>query len=649
MSTLPIEPMRRGRPIKASPSPQPPVLSNESDPFVKLPSTSMARFEFTSTSEDDDIASRFPTIEELSGGNFTSSTAKSLKSQPPPKTSTAKEVDALADDAFALPVQPYRKKAIDAIADDAFKSDGRPSPAARIRAALEREKGQTEWVEPIRQRSPSSIDQEEERVVKPSDVIARGGVYANPPHQPQLPHPPTRTISAPPTIASPAERIQDARALELRRKTEESRRIIDESRKILEEQWPDTKEPVPERPKMVSIGVGTSPPPSPPKKPKTINKIPPSMTLPPAKVLPTEPRSPALSTQKINMQETELRPVRSKTPVPSPAKQSPHKEYVRVESPRPKSGADFTTEAHSSSLGRGLPKQRPKSLYLDNDMDFLSSYNAQPLEKSHTGLSSSSQPASLPSTSSEFHPVDSEQDLEYLRHKDEETKSHYRQVSDYLPRERSWNQFRGSSGSEPRKSSPSDLSAPKHTRQTSLGALSKGIMSGKFGEAFRKFEGFSSHHDTKVSESRFRAEKTLARHSPEEEVVEDAKEEDWKVETHDIPVKMKQHLSDTRRISAERETRPIIGELTTQNQPKRTISTTGASKAKMIQQRMNEYLNSQNKEKPPPLTADGYGPYISNARAVRNPVEEEEKPKKGPGVLPKPNILRRPSVKGFVD
>jgi hypothetical protein len=181
-------------------------------------------------------------------------------------------------------------------------------------------------------------------------------------------------------------------------------------------------------------------------------------------------------------------------------------------------------------------------------------------------------------------------------------------------------------------------------------------MSGKFGEAFRKFEGFGgSHHETKVSESRLRAEKTLARpRSPEEEAIEDEDGEDWRVETHDIPVKMKQHLSDTRKISAERETRPIIigGESKPQNIPKRAISTTGASKAKMIQQRMNEYLNSQNKEKAPPLTADGYGPYITDARAIRNPVEEEEKGRKvskGPGVLPKPNILRRPSLKGSVD
>lgn len=659
--------MRRGRPIKTTPTPIPQSipLTSEPDPFVKLPSTSVTRFEFTSASEDDDISSRFPTIEELSGGAFTSSTPNRSKSQPPAKTTTADEVDALADDAFALPVQPYRKKEVAALADDAFKPDGRPSPAARIRAALEREKGQTEWVEPITQEAPSSSDEveQEERVVKPSEVIARGGVYANQTthqHQHQPPHPPVHANSAPPTITSPAERIQDARALELRRKAQESRRIIDESRKILEEQWPDTKEPVPERPTMVSIGVGTSPPPSPPKKPIAIKKVPPSMTLPPPKNLPAESRSPGLSTQKFSMQETELRPVRNKTPVPSPAKQSPHKEYFRAESPRPKSRAGLISDVVPSPLGKGLPKQRPQSLYVDNDLEFLRSYDTKPLEPSLTGLSTSSQPASLPSTS-DLHPIGSEQDLEYLRHKDEATKTHNRQISDHLHHERSRDQLRDNSGTQqPRRSSSSDPSAaPKHVRQTSLGALSKGIMSGKFGEAFRKFEGFSSHHDNKVSESRIRAEKTLARRSPEEEAVEDEDGEDWRVETHDIPVKMKQHLSDTRRISAERETRPppqvIMGSSKPQNIPNRAASAaTSVSKAKMIQQRMNEYLNSQNKEKPPPLTADGYGPYISDARAIRNPVEEEEekarKVSKGPpGVLPKPNILRRPSLKGSVD
>jgi hypothetical protein len=184
-------------------------------------------------------------------------------------------------------------------------------------------------------------------------------------------------------------------------------------------------------------------------------------------------------------------------------------------------------------------------------------------------------------------------------------------------------------------------------------------MSGKFGEAFRKFEGFSgSHNDPpKVSESRFRAEKTLAKISPEEVAVEREEGEDWRVETHDIPDKMKQHLSETRRISSERETRPmILGDPKSSTLPKRSVTTTaGSAKAKMIQQRMNEYLNAQTKEKPPPLTADGYGPYISDARAVRNPIDNDEdeviheRKSKAPGVLPKPTVLGRPSLKGSVD
>jgi hypothetical protein len=116
---------------------------------------------------------------------------------------------------------------------------------------------------------------------------------------------------------------------------------------------------------------------------------------------------------------------------------------------------------------------------------------------------------------------------------------------------------------------------------------------------------------------------------------------------------MKQHLSDTRRISAERDSRPtILGNPKPTALPKRTVPTT--SKAKMIQERMNEYLNAQQKEKPPPLTADGYGPYITSARAIRNPEEKEEAKarkvdKSPPGVLPKPTVLRRPSLKGSVE
>lgn len=622
--TLPVEPMRRGRPVKATPSPQPDL--SEPDPFVKLGSSApVAPFEFSTVpSDDDDIASRFPTIEELSGGAFTSATSNRSKSQPPPVNPSKEEVEALADNAFALPVQPYRKKNVEALADDAFKSNGRPTPAAQIRAALEREKDQTEWVEPLMRRPGSSSDSDEQRTVKPSEVVARGGIYTHP-------HP-AHSYSTPPTNPSPlvvSSHPSDARTLELRRKAEQSRRIINESRKILEEQWPDTKEPVPERPKMVSVGVMTSPPSSPLRMPKEPQTSPSYMVLSSPMINSSEPHS---SSKHFGLQETEVRPTpRSKTPLHIPAKVT--KEYiVNSESLRPKSRGGY--ESISLSLGKGLPKQ---GNYMHDDLEFLRSYDQglPPLEKSHTGLSTASQPASFPSTSSETHHVDLAMDLDYLRMKDEETKSGYpRQASD-------GHHSKGQSNGG-RRSSPSGTSVPKHIRQTSLGTLSKGIMSGKFGEAFRKFEGFS-HHENKVSESRLRAEKTLAKLSPEDDAVTDEPDEDWKVETHDIPVQMKQHLSETRKSITEKDPR-LVG---LQGDKKPSSVAAPRRAAVTIQQRMNEYLAAQKQEKPPPLTADGYGPYINNARAIRNQVEQEDaNERKAPGILPKPQILRQPSLKG---
>jgi len=642
--------MRRGRPVKPTPSPQPvqpaPIVST-SDPFVKLgPSASAVQFEFTTSSDDDDIASRYPTIEELSGGEFTSVVRS--KSQPPLKASPpSEEVTALADDAFALPVQPYhRKKEVDALADIAFKTEQKPSPAAQIRAALEREPSQVEYVN-LTSRSPAQVssgDEEDERVLKPSEVIARGGIYANPP-----PH----STSAPPKMISsitPAERSLETRNFELRRKAEESRRIIDESRKILDEQWPDTEVPVPERPKMVSVGVNTSPPPSPPMKPIDIQRArtPSQFHHSVPSPAPVERLSPGI--QRFTLEETELRAYHTKSPLPSPAKVSPKKEYMQPETMRPSSRSGHPEQVRSP-LGKGLPKARPQSLYV-NDIDFLRSHDDSPtlLQKSQTGGSTPSQPTSLPSTSSDLQHLDSEHDLEYLRMKDEELKAQElkalsRQVSNEPKRQSSKTSQRALSSH--RRSSSSGPSSQNHSRQTSLGTLSKGIRHGKFSDAFRKFEGFS-HHDPKLSESRFRAEKTLAKRSPEEEALgdEEGQGEDWKVETHDLPVQMKQHLHETRRISAERDSRPII---TSSGEVSAPRSTASGARARAIQQRMNEYLSAQNKEKPPPLTADGYGPYISSARAVRNPVEEKEEHVKPPGVLPKPLALRRPSLKGSVE
>lgn len=347
------------------------------------------------------------------------------------------------------------------------------------------------------------------------------------------------------------------------------------------------------------------------------------------------------------MQETEVRPPRTKSPLPSPAKISPQKDYILTESPRPLSRGAYHLEASRSPLGKGLPKQRPQSLYLNNDIEFLRTYDVKdpaPLERSHTGLSTASQPASLPSSDNN-NQVDSEMDLEYLRIKDDESKRHGRQVSDNLHREQSADH----SHPKDRRSSSSGPTGQKHSRQTSLGALSKGIMSGKFGDAFRKFESFNQH-DVK-SDSRLRAEKTLAKLTPEEEALADEDGEDWRVETHDIPVKMRQHLSDTRRMSAERDGKPSstpFGDSRPRDGPARIVTTN--TKARMIQERMNDYLNAQTQEKPPPLTADGYGPYISDARVRRNPVDEEKEARaKAPSVMPKPSVLRRPSLKGSVD
>jgi hypothetical protein len=254
-----------------------------------------------------------------------------------------------------------------------------------------------------------------------------------------------------------------------------------------------------------------------------------------------------------------------------------------------------------------------------------------------------------------------DQDLDFLRMKDEETKtSHHRHPSEYR-RELSRSQQNGR-----RSSSSGPANAPattKHSRQTSFGAISKGIMSGKFGDAFRKFEfnaGPTPHESStkQISESRFRAEKTLAKAPPEQVAVEDEDGEDWIVETHDLPQKMKKHLSLTRKTPAERDSRATLRSPKTSvpvaQVPQRASSAAGAtSKAKAIEQRMKEYLGAQHREKAPPMTAEGYGPYVADARAVRNVLEEEENvaPVKRvpPNILPKPNVLRRPSLKGSVE
>src|ERR1700737_1520312 len=137
-----------------------------------------------------------------------------------------------------------------------------------------------------------------------------------------------------------------------------------------------------------------SPPSLPKKSSKEVLRPQPFMTLPSPKLHAQDAKlSPGLSRQRFTLQEaevkssgrlalqeTEVRPARSKSPLPSPAKISPQKEYLRADSPRPASrGHDGR-----SLLGKGHPKPRPQSLYVENDLEFLRSYDGKypaPLEK----------------------------------------------------------------------------------------------------------------------------------------------------------------------------------------------------------------------------------------------------------------------------
>ncbi|KAL8932708.1 MAG: hypothetical protein Q9211_006161, partial [Gyalolechia sp. 1 TL-2023] len=115
LSVPDIVPMRRGRPTKAEseqrlPKPSPsPLRVTDGDPFSALDS---ARIRETTPQTLDEVASKYPSLDEFSllhesGDQFAFEKKPTAPSQPS-KNISQRVTDALADEAFARPVQPAR-------------------------------------------------------------------------------------------------------------------------------------------------------------------------------------------------------------------------------------------------------------------------------------------------------------------------------------------------------------------------------------------------------------------------------------------------------------------------------------------------------------------------------------------------------------
>jgi AP2-associated kinase len=185
-------------------------------------------------------------------------------------------------------------------------------------------------------------------------------------------------------------------------------------------------------------------------------------------------------------------------------------------------------------------------------------------------------------------------------------------------------------------------SGNKQAKRSSLPSLSgtKTLLAGKFGDAFKRFEGNTSAPRTSSPQALDRRELTPIAGSE----ATDGRSDDGQVleETDDMSPEMKREL-ERRRLSMEEkrvadaaaEYRKRLADREASGAPK---SIGGITKAASIQQKVKTLLDENQKPSPTKKTAEGYGRYTDGVPSTQAHIFQD----KPVNPYPKPAIARKP-------
>ncbi|KAH8144977.1 uncharacterized protein LAJ45_10997 [Morchella importuna] len=391
--------------------------------------------------------------------------------------------------------------------------------------------------------------------------------------------------------------------------------------------WPVLLEPQPTRPVMVSTGTMTSPEssssrsPSPREFPmlRTNSKL-------QEQAFESQGSSPAVSRLKQQRPTTLLEVGRSATHTPTvsrtPNSSRPSLEYSRSASTL--EAGNPNPPPRSASVNS---KQRPTSVFVESNLEFL-----RDLDSATTQGTSSMQPPSGGYTVQQSitgqsinsqRSVNIESNVDYLKAIELE--------SDVKPEKR------GTSGNF----------VAKHVKRASMPSISlpssKGLLAGKFGDAFRRFErnntGSSQDQNPERAPSPERGAMPVITDSQDILDLDDY----WEVSSQDVPPEMKRELEKRRLSQEERRVAAAAAEYKRQLAERDAGGkpTTSRNRANSIQNKVKALL-SENRV-PPPKTAEGYGRY-TNAPQQQQQLDTLSRTKSNPTENPQTDGHHRGSV-----
>lgn len=525
-----ITPMRRGRPTKGSPAVNSPATSRtraaDRSPRTRPTSTDpfSALDQNTGSLNPDDLASRFPSVEQFSilhdSGNKFEFGEGLLQSAPDPtkKDLSIRLTERLADDAFAPTLPP---------------------PAQKL--------------------------------------------SADPKQYQSVPRPATEHgISA----------------------------------------WPVLLEPQPTRPLMVSTGTMTSPESSSSRSPSP-RDYPMVRSKTQELAFETQGSGPATSRSKQQRPTTLLEVGRSQTHTPAmtrtPSSSRTSLEYSRTAS---------TLEAGNPNPPRSASvnsKPRPASVYTESNLDFLRGLdsatnqgtgNMPPsgvfsIQKTITGQSISSQRS-----------VNIESNVDYLKAMEHE------------------------SDVKPEKRSLSGNFVAKHVKRASMPSITlpstKGLLAGKFGDAFRRFErnntgGSTRDHNQESVSSPERSIMPVITGSQNTSDLDD----DWEVSSQDVPPEMKRELEKRRLSQEEKRVAAAAAEykrqLAERDAGGRPSTSSSRQRANSIQNKVKALL-SESRVLAPKI-AEGYGRFTDIPQQPQQPADVPSRTR--------PNPTENPQTDGY--
>ncbi|KAI9737518.1 MAG: hypothetical protein M1834_009673 [Cirrosporium novae-zelandiae] len=371
-------------------------------------------------------------------------------------------------------------------------------------------------------------------------------------------------------------------------------------------------QPQPTRPSMVSVGTMTTPSSSPglPLKDTGTNSRP-IYRFPPADThqrSTSQPRTLARSLTPVESDPSKKRPGLSEIHTKSqtqinifPAHQSPASSRPSLEGSRP---TNLDVELDLSRSKSANSKARPTSLLGQSSLGFFRSRTQPEMDASERSRETSRPSPSLMATVvSTQEDANIESDLNFLRAKEEEEAAKKREK-------------RNSSGS-------------KHIKRGSLSSISlsgtKTLLSGRFGDAFRRFETNSDGSTGRPASPSPDRDRRGGSNLPPIEGSEatDDRSDDALDETEDVSPEMRREL-ERRRLSQEEKRVAKAAEeyrqrLAAQGQggPARQPS----DKASRIQNKVQSLLSESNRS-PPRKTAEGYGRYTDKPLPVQPSLEQ---------------------------